>query len=84
MRLLLLSFLLITSSYATDAVDFFQKDKENQILCHIGQYSYKVLTQKNAEVVKIHGKEFFKMKDESLYFLNNSCQAIKGRDGIVF
>jgi len=84
MKLLLLSFLLLTSSYATDAVDFFQKNKNNQILCHIGQYSYKVLTQKNAKVVKIHDKEFFKMNNENLYFLNNSCQSIKKRDGIVF
>ena len=84
MKLLLLSFLLLTSSYATVAVDFFEKNKENQILCHIGQYSYKILSQKNASVVKIHGKEFFKINDENLYFLNNSCQAIKNRDGIVF
>ena len=84
MKSLLLSLLLLSSSYATDAVDFFQKDKDNKILCHIGQYSYKILTQKNAKIVKIHNREFFKMKDENLYFLNNSCQSIKNRDGIVF
>jgi len=84
MKLLLLSFLLITTSYATDAVDFFNKKEDNKILCHIGQYSYKVLSQKNAKIVKIHNRNFFKMKNENLYFLNNSCQAIKDRDGIVF
>jgi hypothetical protein len=84
MRLLLLSLFLISSTYASDAVEFFQKDKKNKILCHIGQYSYKVLSQKNAKVVKIHGRSFFKLKGENLYFLNNSCQAIKDRDGIVF
>jgi hypothetical protein len=84
MRLLLLSFLLLSSSYANDSVDFFNKDKNNKVLCHIGQYSYKVLSQENAKIIKIHGRDFFKMKDENMYFLNNSCQAIKDRDGIVF
>lgn len=84
MRLILLCLLIITSSYATDAVDFFEKDKNNKILCHVGQYSYKVLSQENAKIVKIHDKFFFKLKDENLYFLNNSCQAVKSRDGIVF
>ena len=84
MKSLLLSFLLLTSSYASDAVEFFQKNKNNKILCHIGQYSYKVLSQKNANIIKIHDRKFFKMKNENLYFLNNSCQAIKDRDGIVF
>ena len=84
MKLLLLSFLLLSTTYASDAVDFFQKDKKNKILCHIGQYSYKVLSQNNSIIVKIHGRNFFKLKDENLYFLNNSCQAIKDRDGIVF
>ena len=84
MRLLLLSFLLISTTYASDAVDFFKKDTNNKVLCHVGQYSYKVLSQKNASIIKIHDRKFFKMNDENLYFLNNSCQSIKDRDGIVF
>ena len=84
MKLLLLSFLLISTTYASDAIDFFKKNKENQVLCHVGQYSYKILTQKNSSIVNIHDRKFFKMNNENLYFLNNSCQAIKNRDGIVF
>jgi hypothetical protein len=48
MRLLILFFLLITASHATDSVSYFNSSSENKLLCHVGQYSFKMVSQKNA------------------------------------
>jgi len=85
MRLFILFFLLITASYATNSVSYFKKSPDNQLLCHVGQYSFKMVSQKNAVIVDMHGHIFFKLNDENMYFLNNACQPLKDKkEGIIF
>ena len=85
MRLFILFFLLVTASYATNSVPYFKKSPDNQLLCHVGQYSFKMVSQKNAVIEDIHGHIFFKLNDENLYFLNNACQPLKDKkEGIIF
>jgi hypothetical protein len=68
-----------------DSVEYFKKSKDNELLCHVGQYSFKMVSQKNAKIVEIHGHTFFKLNDENIYFLSNACQAIKEKKaGIIF
>ena len=85
MRLLIIFSLLFTVSYAFNAVSYFQKSPDNKLLCHVGQYSFKMVSQKNAKLEKIHEHLYFKLNDENLYFLNNACQTFKPkRNAIIF
>ena len=69
MRIFIIFSLLMTSVYAFDEVSYFEKSPDNQLLCHIGQYSFKMISQKN----------------ENLYLLNNACQTFKAEKvGIIF
>ena len=84
MRLFII-LMLTTAVFATDSISFFKKDLENQLLCHLGQYSFKMVSQKNSVMIKIHEHIFFKLKDENLYFLNNTCQPLEVADrAIIF
>ena len=85
MRFFIMFFLLVTIVNATDSVSFFKKSSENELLCHVGQYSFKMVSQKNATVEVIHGHRFFKLNDENMYFLNNACRPLKDKkEGIIF
>ena len=85
MRLFILFLLLITATYAMDSVSYFKKSPDNKLLCHLGQYSFKMISQKNAVVENMHGHLFFKLKNENLYFLNNACQSLQDKkEGIIF
>ena len=85
MRLFILFFLMITSANATGSVAYFNKSPDNQLLCHVGQSSFKMVSQKNAVIKEIHGHTFFKLNDENMYFLNNACQPLKDKkEGIIF
>ena len=84
MRLFLVLFLLTTYVFGLDSVSYFKKSEDNKLLCHIGQYSFKLVTHKNAKVEDIHGHEFFKLTDENLYFLSNACQPLSDKEGIIF
>jgi len=85
MRLFLLTFLFLGTIYASDTINFFKASKDNKLICHVGQYSFKVLSQENATLQKMNGHTFFKLKNENLYFLNNSCQELKNnKNGIIF
>ena len=77
MRVLILFFFLITSILANDTVTFFNKSSENRLLCHLGQYSFMMVSQKNSVIKNIDGHIYFHMKQENLYFLSNSCQIVK-------
>ncbi len=85
MRLFIIFTLLFTATYALDVVYYFKKSADNKLLCHIGQHSFKMVSQKNAKIEKIHGHIYFKLNDENLYFLENACQTFKAeKEGIVF
>ena len=85
MRSLILFFTLMSAVYATGSVTYFKESPKNELLCHIGQYSFKMVSQKNAILVEIHGHTFFKLNDENIYFLNNACQPLKDKKvGIIF
>ena len=69
MRIFIIFSLLMISVHAFDEVSYFEKSPDNQLLCHIGQYSFKMISQKN----------------ENLYLLNNACQTFKAEKvGIIF
>lgn len=85
MRIFIIFSLLMISVHAFDEVSYFEKSPDNQLLCHIGQYSFKMISQKNAKIVKIHEHIYFKLKNENLYLLNNACQTFKAEKvGIIF
>lgn len=84
MRIVILLFMMSTCIFALDSISYFKKSKENKLLCHIGQYSFKLVTHKNAVIENIHGHEFFKLTDENLYFLSNACQPLSKKEGIIF
>ena len=85
MRILLLLSLLTLSAMADETIEFFKKDLENKVLCHVGQYTYKVLSQKNAKLIKIHAHFYFKLNNENNYFLTTGCQKISTKkEGIIF
>lgn len=79
MRFLFLVCLMSLAVFAGDTVAFFNKSSDNMVLCRVGQYSYKVVSQKNAAVEEMHGHTFFKLKDENLYFLTTGCEALNGQ-----
>ncbi len=85
MRLFIIFSLLFTVTYAFDAVSYFKESKDHKLLCHVGQHSFKMVSQKNAKLEKIHEHMYFKLNDENLYLLNNSCQTFEAsREGIIF
>jgi len=85
MRLFILFFLLISALNATDSITYFNESPKNQLLCHVGQYSFKMVSQNNAVIEEIHGHTFFKLNNENMYFLNNACQPLKDKkEGIIF
>ena len=85
MRILIIFSLLLTSIHAFDAISYFKESAENKLLCHVGQYSFKMVSQRNAKIEKIHEHMYFKLNDENLYFLNNACQTFKAnKKGIIF
>jgi len=85
MRIFTILIMLFTSIYALDAVSYFKKSADNKLLCHVGQYSFKMVSKENAKIEKIHEHMYFKLNDENLYFLENACQTFKAeREGIIF
>jgi len=85
MRFIIILFLWITTIYAFDSVTYFKVSPENKLLCHVGQYSFKMVSQKNATLEIIHDHQYFKLNDENLYFLKNACQTFKvNQQGVVF
>jgi len=77
MRVLILFFFLMTSIFANDTVMFFNKSSDNRLLCHLGQYSFMMVSQKNSVIAEIDGHIYFNMKKKNLYFLSNACQIVK-------
>ncbi len=77
MRYILITFILITSVFANDTMEYFKESKDNKVFCHMGQYSYKMLTQGEATLVLVNEHWYFKIKGKNLYFLSNSCQPLK-------
>jgi len=84
MRLFILMLLFTNLIYGTDSMSYFQKSEKNQLLCHVGQYSFKMVSQKNAKIENIHGHQYFKLKNENLYFLSNACQAVDEKIEIIY
>ena len=85
MRFITIFLLLLTSIHALDTITYFKESPENKLLCHIGQYSFKMVSQKNAKIEIIHKHMYFKLNDENLYFLNNACQTFKAEKvGLIF
>jgi len=85
MRYAVLIFLLGWNLWANEATAFFAESPENQVLCKVSQYAYKVVTHKNAELVELHGHDFFKLKDENLYILKAGCYPLDNRhEAIIF
>ncbi len=85
MRILIIFLLLFTSIHAFDATLYFKDSPDNKLLCHVGQHSFKMVSQKNAKIEIIHEHLYFKLNDENFYFLKNACQAYKAEKvGIVF
>ncbi len=79
MRFIFLVCFLSFALFANDTVAFFNKAPDNRALCRVGQYSYKVVSQKNAVIVTMHGHDYFKIKDENLYFLTTGCEPLDGQ-----
>ncbi|RLA79259.1 MAG: hypothetical protein DRG78_13300 [Epsilonproteobacteria bacterium] len=85
MRFIIIFFLWFTTIYAFDAVSYFKESADNKLLCHVGQYSFKMVSQKNAKIEKIHEHKYFKLNDENLFFLENACQTFKvKKEGVIF
>lgn len=84
MRKLLLILSLISTIFAEDSVSYFKESNENMLLCHVGQHSFKLITHKNATIEYLNGHNYFKLKDENLYFLSNACQPLNKKNGIIF
>jgi hypothetical protein len=84
MRLFLLFILLTTYGFAKDSVSYFKESEKHMLLCHVGQYSFKMVSHKNAVIENIHGHVYFKLIDENLYFLSNACQPLSKKEGILF
>jgi len=77
MRVSILFFVLLTSAFSNDPVAFFNKSSKNKLLCHLGQYSFMIVSQKNSVITRIDRHIYFNMKSENLYFLSNTCQIVK-------
>jgi len=85
MRFLILSLLLVLSTYANESVSYFKKSPDNKLLCHVGQSSFKMVSQKNAIIEEFHGGYFFKLINENFYFPANSCQPlVNKKEAIIF
>jgi len=85
MRFLIIFFLWFSTANAFDTVSYFKESSDNKLLCHLGQYSFKMISQKNARLEKVHEHMYFKLKDENLYFISNSCQTFKvKKEGVIF
>jgi len=85
MRFFIIFSLLFTVTYAFDVVSYFKESVDNKLLCHVGQHSFKMVSQKNAKIEKIHKHIYFKLKDDNLYFLENACQTFKVEgEGVIF
>jgi hypothetical protein len=64
---------------------FFQKSEANQLLCRESEYVYRLISQKNAKAVTLHGHRFFKLQGENLYLIATGCTPLTGKkEAIVF
>ncbi|WP_373070766.1 hypothetical protein [Sulfurimonas sp.] len=84
MRVLLLILSLSVYMFADDAVSYFKESDKNELLCHVGQHSFKMISHKNATIEHINGHYYFKLIDENFYFLSNACQPLSKKQGIIF
>ncbi len=85
MRLIIMSLLFTMGLWANESLVFFNENPDNKVLCKISQYAYKVISQKNAEVVHLHGHDFFKIKDENYYIAKTGCYPLDGkRELLIF
>jgi hypothetical protein len=85
MRCFAIAAVMAINLFGMDAVKFFNMSPTNELLCKVTQYSYKIVSQKNAELSTMHGHEFFRLKSENLYILKTGCHALDGKkEAIVF
>jgi hypothetical protein len=86
MRVIIGCLVLIASLCASEhAVTFFLESEQNQLLCREAEFSYRVISQKNAEVVTLEGHHFFRLIKEDRYLTATGCSPLTGkREAIVF
>ncbi len=85
MRFLLAVMMIVSGLLANDALNYFNAAPDNKVLCKAAQYTFKMVSQKNAVAVHIHDHDFFKLKDENLYLSVSGCSPLDGkRAGLIF
>lgn len=86
MKLLIVSIFLATSIFASkSSIDFYNKSKDNQLLCKVSENSYKVISMNNSIIVVINGSKLFKIKNENTYINSSGCHIVKdGSTAIIF
>jgi hypothetical protein len=86
MRLIVGCIAIIGVLSASDnPTTFFQKSETNQLLCRESEYAYRLVSQKNAEIVTLHDHKLFKLQGENLYLIATGCTPLTGKkEAIVF
>ncbi len=86
-RLLFFCLFLTTWLTASEqhAITFFQESKDHRLLCREAEFSYRVISQKNAELIRIEDDAFFHLKKEDIYLTATGCMPLTGKkEAIVF
>lgn len=84
MRFLLGCMVLsVVLSAGEHPVTYFNESDSNQLLCRVSEFAYRMVTQKNATVVQLHGHTFFKLKNENLYLKETGCTPLTGKKEVI-
>ena len=75
-KTLSLVFLLSVTLFANEKEIFFNKSKENSLLCRAGYETYIKVSQKNSSIEKINGSLYFRFEKKDLYFPLAGCNLI--------
>jgi hypothetical protein len=85
MRFIILTVLIVSAVFGNESLEYFKENPKNRVLCKVSQYAYKIISQKNAEVVIMHEHTFFKLKGENYYLITTGCSPADGkREMLIF
>lgn len=83
--LLLVTVTAALLSANESVIRFFNESKANRIMCRETEYTYILLSQKNAEPVELKGHTFFKLKGKNRYISITGCQPLTDeKEAIIF
>jgi hypothetical protein len=67
------------------SVTYFNESDAHRLLCREAEFSYRLVTHQNAEVVTLRQESFFHLIKEDIYLTATGCTPLTGKkEAIIF